>query len=216
MNISGMRRGECEGSEIREFGSCIRHISDSVHVWEGNEGSWLGVRSRDKERCHDLRRKILASALNCSEQDIQIAPDSTGRPVILHPKTDLSFSTSYTGSRWVLALSTSGPVGVDIEDIRNDLDFMGISRRFFSDNESRYLADIPPDERAVPFFAFWTLKEAYLKATGTGLAGLMTMPDLSDMIGHFLPHQISSFRFIDGFTAFLDCDGCSCLALIYR
>ena len=61
-------------------------------------------------------------------------------------------------------------VGVDLEAIRALDDIEGIARRFFSARENAALVNTPVSEQSEAFFRCWTLKEAFVKATGDGLA----------------------------------------------
>ena len=61
-------------------------------------------------------------------------------------------------------------VGVDVEQVRSNLDHERIAKRFFSAAEAAALRDLPPDIGAESFFRCWTRKEAYIKARGEGLA----------------------------------------------
>ena len=64
------------------------------------------------------------------------------------------------------------PVGVDVEYMRDSLDFVSLARRFFSAQEHRDITSLAGLEQKKAFYAHWTRKEAYLKATGKGLSGL--------------------------------------------
>ncbi len=61
-------------------------------------------------------------------------------------------------------------VGVDVEAIGDRVDGRDIAARYFSPREIAALDACAPSERRARFIEFWTLKEAYLKATGQGLA----------------------------------------------
>ena len=62
--------------------------------------------------------------------------------------------------------------------------------RFFSPREHAGFSALPADQRPVAFFRLWTRKEAWLKATGEGLAGGLDRVEVS-----FLPGE--SARFLD-------------------
>ena len=68
------------------------------------------------------------------------------------------------------AVSTLGPVGVDVEPVR-PLDALALARRWFRPEESDWLAGLPESHRAEAFLVLWTQKEAAGKALGTGLRG---------------------------------------------
>jgi 4'-phosphopantetheinyl transferase len=60
-------------------------------------------------------------------------------------------------------------VGIDIE--RAGRARLAVAERYFSAAEAAQLRELPPEAQPRRFVQLWTLKEAYLKATGTGLAG---------------------------------------------
>ncbi len=78
----------------------------------------------------------------------------------------LHFNVSHSG-QWVVAAFSDKPVGIDIEKIREVN--LQIAHRFFSAEEINHLMRMPEHLRTTGFFNFWTLKESYLKALGTGL-----------------------------------------------
>jgi 4'-phosphopantetheinyl transferase len=88
-----------------------------------------------------------------------------GRPLL--PGTGLHASVSHSGDVVAVALTSCGPVGVDVEAVRA-IDFGAIADSVCSPaerSEVRTEAD---------FFTVWTRKEAVLKATGDGLSRPMT------------------------------------------
>ena len=61
-------------------------------------------------------------------------------------------------------------VGVDVERLRPVPDMLEIAACCFSERERAFLAELDGAERVDAFFRAWTRKEAWLKATGYGLA----------------------------------------------
>ncbi len=94
-------------------------------------------------------------------------------------------SVSHSGDRVAVAMSASGPVGVDVEDSSRRLD-EAIERHVLAPAESAGAAGAgatagasaaagspgPPGQSGI--FAYWTRKEAIVKATGDGLRAPMT------------------------------------------
>jgi 4'-phosphopantetheinyl transferase len=66
-----------------------------------------------------------------------------------------------------VAISTSGPVGVDIQHLAPGLDPVGLSARFFPPDEAGYVAaGRDAGARADRFAHLWARKEAVVKAVG--------------------------------------------------
>ena len=61
-------------------------------------------------------------------------------------------------------------LGVDVEDIQRPGETVAIADRFFSPLETAELLRQPMHKQRDRFFDYWTLKEAYIKARGMGLA----------------------------------------------
>jgi 4'-phosphopantetheinyl transferase len=47
---------------------------------------------------------------------------------------------------------------------------LALARRFYHPAETAYIAGLADDQQRQAFFRLWTLKEAFFKALGTGLA----------------------------------------------
>jgi 4'-phosphopantetheinyl transferase len=60
-------------------------------------------------------------------------------------------------------------VGIDVQAVDGSVPALDIARGAFCAEESAALAACPPGERPSRFCELWTLKEALLKAIGTGL-----------------------------------------------
>jgi 4'-phosphopantetheinyl transferase len=84
---------------------------------------------------------------------------------------DLHFSVSHSADRVVVAVSRDGPVGVDVEEVGSwdaaDLD--EVAMLTLAPEERAVLYRAPKGARAAVFTAYWTRKEAAVKATGAGL-----------------------------------------------
>ena len=95
-----------------------------------------------------------------------------GRPEILdRPRgvPDLRFNLSHTDGLIACAVTIGREVGVDVEHIQRRLTH-DVAGRFFAPREVRDLKALPESEQPRAFFDYWTLKEAYIKARGFGLA----------------------------------------------
>ena len=88
------------------------------------------------------------------------------------PGRRLEFSLSHTRGLVVCAVALGNQVGVDVESRQRQrtLSPLLLARRYFAPAESAVLARLPPEEQLGAFLAFWTLKEGFVKACGSGLA----------------------------------------------
>lgn len=97
-----------------------------------------------------------------------------GKPVIARPRleTALHFNLSHTSDCMTLAVATSAPVGVDIENTNRRTSLLQTANRFYSPTEVAVLQSLQPAEQRRRFFEYWTLREAYVKARGLAIAVL--------------------------------------------
>lgn len=81
---------------------------------------------------------------------------------------DIHFNLSHSGTMAMLCISDL-TVGCDLEEISRAP--LNIASRYFSEKENKFLNSIEdPEERNRNFYKIWTLKESYIKATGSGLS----------------------------------------------
>ena len=126
---------------------------------------------RDYACAHALLRTVLSRFERRPPEtwSFEVAPG--GKPVL--PSGDparISFNLSHTEGVVACIVAPGHEVGVDVEIARRGSQKERVAARYFSVEENAELAACGDDERASRFVEFWTLKEAYLKAIGKGLA----------------------------------------------
>jgi 4'-phosphopantetheinyl transferase len=114
-------------------------------------------------------RTILGSRLAVPPESIRFEYEEHGRPVLAAP-APLCFSVSHAGEMVAIALSRHA-VGIDIEPEDRRVDFQSLLD-YLSETEAAAVLASPDQERPAAFLRCWTRKEARLKASGKGLAGL--------------------------------------------
>jgi 4'-phosphopantetheinyl transferase len=117
---------------------------------------------------HALARAMLSEATGKQTATWQYRPGTFGKPAIVDEDAGgLNFNISHTRGGAACAIAYHD-VGVDIEaaDRQTGED---VAARFFSAEENALLLAAPAAGRKALFFAIWTLKEAFIKATGEGL-----------------------------------------------
>lgn len=112
-------------------------------------------------------RRVLATYLEIAPEQIRLRYEEQGKPLLDHP-TDLEFSLAHTRNNAALAVARGRTVGIDLETLRNDVDFELIARNYFCKAEAEEIFSAGPDV-AETFFRYWAAKESYLKAIGVGL-----------------------------------------------
>ena len=116
-----------------------------------------------------ITREVLASACGCAPAEIVLATGARGKPRLVSPSSPLTFNLSHSGGYCALAVGAFPAIGVDIEALRDTVG--DIAKNVFSAREAASYAAVAPADRMRVFFRGWVAKEAYLKATGAGLAG---------------------------------------------
>ncbi|BGE87889.1 hypothetical protein Ms3S1_p11300 (plasmid) [Methylosinus sp. 3S-1] len=121
---------------------------------------------------HALLRALLSRDLGGPPHLWRFVDQAHGKPA-LDPAfafPSLEFNLSHTHGAVACAVTHGRPVGVDIENASRDIDLLALARAYFAPAETALLEALVEEERAAAFFQLWTLKEAYVKARGDGLA----------------------------------------------
>lgn len=119
-----------------------------------------------------LLRTILARILHVDPREIDFSYGNKGKPSLLAPLegANLCFNVSHSHGMILIALTLGRAVGIDVEQVRDKTDHQRLAERFFSAAENAKLREVPDEEKRNAFFACWTRKEAFLKATGMGIS----------------------------------------------
>lgn len=128
-------------------------------------------RPRDRDRfviAHGALRRVLSRYCGIAPAGIRFLRMPRGKPC-LNPESDFRFNLSHSGGLALVAVARRCEVGVDVERIRPIPDALRIGRRVLQREEADALEALQPDQRAGPFFLYWTRFEARLKAAGRGL-----------------------------------------------
>jgi 4'-phosphopantetheinyl transferase len=120
-----------------------------------------------------LRRQLLARALGVTEAELDLRREPTGQPVVFGPAGRVFVSASSSGGIGLLAWSSAGPLGIDLEELGELGDEHTLLDRIATPAEQGVLRAMPADAVRGGLLRLWVRKEAYLKATGEGIgAGL--------------------------------------------
>jgi 4'-phosphopantetheinyl transferase len=118
---------------------------------------------------HALTRAMLSSATGKPTAAWRYVGGEFGKPYLAPGCTagGLQFNLSQTRG-FVACAVAYREVGVDVEstDRLTDID---IADTVFAPEEALLVKTAPPERQRYLFFRFWTLKEAFIKATGEGL-----------------------------------------------
>lgn len=114
-------------------------------------------------------RQLLGHWLDLAPAAVSIEVGSHGKP---HSAGAPPFNLSHSGDLILLAFHHGVEVGVDVEQVKRDLDWSAIATRVFPPAQVAALEALPQEARVWGFFTAWCRLEALLKARGEGLAGL--------------------------------------------
>jgi len=165
----------------------------SLPVWQWQE-AWAMLSSDEKKRADGyvfpqdrerfiLRRGLLRMLISfytgLEPAQVRLGINRYGKPFLENPRPNqpLYFNLSHSGNLAAYLFSRAGETGVDIEKIDPAYPWETVSKHFCSPEEQEQILSLPKKERQRAFFALWTCKEAYVKATGQGLSALQdTLP----------------------------------------
>lgn len=112
-------------------------------------------------------------------RDCDLCGRPHGRPRV--PGTGIHLSISHSGDHVVLAVTASGPIGVDVERVNPRA--VEMSGSVLTANEQGTLTRLSGTELAAAFFRLWVRKEAALKSAGVGLRVPLTEVDVAGPAG---------------------------------
>jgi 4'-phosphopantetheinyl transferase len=120
---------------------------------------------------HALVRTVLSTYVDVDPADWQFSVGEQGRPEIAGPVAvpALRFNLTHTAGLTGCLVTLGADCGIDAELIGGRGNLLAIAERMFADAEMDALGKLDGRAFMERFFTFWTLREAYCKALGTGL-----------------------------------------------
>lgn len=117
-------------------------------------------------------RMLLSARTHVPPDQWNFGCNAFGRPFVESPLAHrhLHFNVSHTKGFTACVISKLANIGIDVENFSQERDFLAMARGFFAPSESERLAATPAADLSRGFYAYWTLKEAYVKAKGIGLS----------------------------------------------
>ncbi len=131
------------------------------------------LRPADQERfayAHVALRRVLSQYAPTEPAAWMFHADQHGRPEIIHATAaqDLRFNLSHADGMVAVVVHRGFDAGVDVERVGRVSDIDSVARTSYSPDERSLLQDASNAEQPELFTKIWTLKEAFLKATGIG------------------------------------------------
>ncbi len=126
------------------------------------------VRPLDQKRCilgEVLLRYILKLHYRMDSSDISFQYNKYGKPM-LSKHMGIHFNISHS-DEWILCGVSDAPIGIDVEGGMKDV--LPIAKRFFTEDENKYINSKLLCNQYDAFYKIWTLKESYIKCVGKGL-----------------------------------------------
>ncbi len=179
-------------------------LSGGIHLWWARLDlpdariAWLAavLNPEEKNRADRLRgqrqrrfiaargmlRILLGRYQDRKPEAVFLGRDAKGKPCVFSRDQNTSsihFNLSHSGEMGLFGFSGDRAIGVDIEQIRAIDNRNAIARRFFAEPEFAALCRAGIPIKPALFFRLWTMKEAWVKASGQGLLGLRQVNPIS-------------------------------------
>jgi phosphopantetheinyl transferase len=121
--------------------------------------------------CRGILHFLLARLTGGTPEHINIKDGSQGKPEFVdeHQAHSLTFNISHTECMCLIAFSSGGDAGVDVEKVHAIKDLPRLAQTYLSPEELIVWQGTQDKHKAARFLEFWCAKEAILKAAGCGL-----------------------------------------------
>jgi 4'-phosphopantetheinyl transferase len=133
---------------------------------------------------HGVLRHLLGRYCGIRPESLQFSVTAAGKPSLARlPENTVEgppgnpagfppgihFNLTHSGGRALLGVSESRELGIDLEQVRSNIEALSISRNYFFGAERDAIEGALSVTRDNLFFRYWVAKEAVLKAQGIGL-----------------------------------------------
>ena len=129
-------------------------------------------------------RTVVSRRLDCKGERIAFVSSPYGKPFaqVRGTPAPISLNVSHSGDHGLIAVAPMGRLGIDVEERTSQHDLDGPIVDVLGPDERTELAKARGDCKVHMFFRLWTIKEALIKALGTG--------HLTDVSGFQVPANV--------------------------
>jgi 4'-phosphopantetheinyl transferase len=131
---------------------------------------------RDFAAAHALLRETLSEVAGLPPEAWRFDADARGKPHLVAGLSPLplSFNLSHTRGFVACAVALDADVGLDVEQVSREINWRAVARRCCAPSELASIERLTdPASQTARFIELWTLKEAWSKALGVGLARVL-------------------------------------------
>jgi 4'-phosphopantetheinyl transferase len=133
---------------------------------------------------HGVLRHLLGRYCGIRPESLQFSVTAAGKPALARLPGNpaegppgnpagvppaIHFNLTHSGGRALLGVSQGRELGIDLEQVRPNIEVLSISRNYFFCSERDAIEGALSVTRDSLFFRYWVAKEAVLKAQGIGL-----------------------------------------------
>jgi len=169
---AGVTHAWCRETNASEHDRCRASLSVEELAW--CDRFHLARDRHDYANAHALLRTTLSRYDSMRPDAWRFKTTEHGKPALVSDApaaAPLTFNLSHTRGIVACVVSSGATVGIDIERADRVRDSVRIAARFFSTREVAGVRRCAGDnDRTRRFVELWTLKEAFIKATGKGLS----------------------------------------------
>ena len=185
-------------NDALDSGSLLKQLESEIHVWscfpeqitdpdllnsyrvllsmEETERYQRFIFENDRHNyliAHALVRVVLSKYADIKPADWQFEANAHGRPEVIQAQltAPLRFNLTHTKGLCACVVTLDRQCGIDAEYMLRKNNLLKIAQRMYSPNELTQLQRLDGATLSRRFFKYWTLREAYVKALGTGLSG---------------------------------------------
>ena len=182
---------------------------ERFHLWLSEDERVRGARfihGEDQRRytlAHGGLRAVLARYVGLPAGALRFRTNATGKPGLINQQGDslpVEFNLSHSHGRMLIAMGEGRDVGIDLEQIRDNVEVAKLAERFYAPTEFKRIMRCAAPDQQREFYRYWVAKEAVLKGQGIGLPSLQQCEIPSDLVSPSAVHVPPDSRLQSGWT----------------
>jgi 4'-phosphopantetheinyl transferase len=180
----GPHRPHLEGHALHVWRADLRRVREGVSELLSEQEQERAARFAARRegvlwgRSRGVLRALLGRYACSDPRGVSLTRGELGKPELSEPGrgATVHFNLSHSRHLALYAFSVGGPVGVDVQLIRERdagtaPDYVALAARAFGRERAQRLDELELAQREREFLRLWTRHEAALKRHGTGIAG---------------------------------------------